>query len=103
MNEMQKLMVLARVQPEVEADWNQWYDTVHVPEILACPGLHRCVRHVAEDRDGKRTYVALYDVDGPEVLKTPEFAAARGWGPFKGKVEAELHLFRPIFEMEADD
>ena len=41
------LLVTAYVDPSVEADWNRWYDAVHVPEILACPGVHRAIRSVS--------------------------------------------------------
>ncbi len=95
------LVVLAEVEPEVEADWNRWYNAVHVPEILACPGLHRCTRYASRDAEGGRTYVAIYQVDGPQVLETPEFAAARGWGPFVGKVTSRLHIFESLFEAAA--
>ena len=33
------LIVTAEVDPEVEADWNRWYDEVHLPDALACPGV----------------------------------------------------------------
>ena len=35
------LVVTAEVDPEVEDEWNRWYDTVHVPDVLACPGVRR--------------------------------------------------------------
>ena len=33
------LIVTAEVDEEVEAAWNTWYDTVHLPDALACPGV----------------------------------------------------------------
>ncbi|MEA2813650.1 MAG: hypothetical protein QOI93_1347, partial [Rhodospirillaceae bacterium] len=31
------LIVTAEVDASVEADWNRWYDDVHLPDALACP------------------------------------------------------------------
>ena len=33
------LIVTAEVDASVEADWNRWYDDVHLPDALACPGV----------------------------------------------------------------
>jgi len=99
------LVVTAYVEPEVEADWNRWYDEVHVPEILACPGVHRSTRcETAEPaavrgfaprpEDARRGYIAIYDIDGPEVLQTPEFAKARGWRQFAEQVKSSTRVYR---------
>ena len=33
------LIVTAEVDSEVEAEWSRWYDEVHLPDALACPGV----------------------------------------------------------------
>jgi hypothetical protein len=99
------LVVSAHVAPEVEADWNRWYDEVHVPEILACPGVHRAVRcetgepamvrgFAPRPEEAQRGYIAIYDIDGPEVLQTPEFAKARGWRQFADRVKSTTRVYR---------
>ena len=99
------LVVTAHVAPEVEAAWNRWYDEVHVPEILACPGVHRAVRCETSEpaavrgfaprpEDSARGYIAIYDIDGPEVLQTPEFAKARGWREFAEQVKSTTRVYR---------
>ena len=35
------LIVTVEVDPSIEAEWNRWYDTVHLPDALACPGFRR--------------------------------------------------------------
>src|SRR5262245_45062073 len=40
------LIVTAEVDASVEADWNRWYDEVHVPDVLACPGVRGGRRYV---------------------------------------------------------
>lgn len=91
------LIVRAEVPVDIEAAWNDWYDKVHLPEILACPGF-RCGRRYATSGTGgdRRHYLALYDIEGPHVLDSPEFKARRGWGPFVGKVTFETLFYSPI-------
>jgi hypothetical protein len=88
-------IVDAEVDAEVEAAWNHWYNAVHLPEITACPGFRQSARYVSE-RDGIRHYVALYDVDGPNALDSPEFQNRRGWREFSGRVRWTSRLCRRI-------
>ena len=39
------LIVTVEVDPAVEAEWNRWYDTVHLPDALRCPGVRRGRRY----------------------------------------------------------
>src|SRR5438552_7406515 len=41
------LIVTAEVDAAVEAEWNRWYDAVHLPDALKCPGVRRGRRYVA--------------------------------------------------------
>ena len=41
------LIVTAEVDAEVEADWGRWYDEVHLPDALACPGVLSGRRYVS--------------------------------------------------------
>ena len=58
------LIVTAEVDAEIEADWNRWYDDVHLPDALACPGVLSGRRYVSEgpisesDRGERRAPVA---------------------------------------------
>ena len=93
------LVVTAEVDPEVEDEWNRWYDTVHVPDVLACPGVRRGQRYVSEgpvsestrgqtERVNRRIYTAIYEMDNPTVTSTPEFQAMRGWHHFAPHVRS---------------
>ncbi len=35
------LIVIAEVDAAIEGEWNRWYDTVHLPDALRCPGVRR--------------------------------------------------------------
>jgi hypothetical protein len=86
------LVVDAVIEPSVEAEWNDWYDGKHLPEILACPHFQSGARYVC-DADGVRNYLTIYALSSEEAVRTPEFAKARGWGRFKEKVRYSTRLY----------
>ncbi|WP_143199342.1 DUF4286 family protein [Bradyrhizobium sp. NAS80.1] len=86
------LIVEAVIDPSVEDQWNRWYDEVHLPEIVDCPGFRSGQRYVSESDEG-RTYVSVYELDAPEALKGAEFASRRGWGPFGSQVKFKTRLY----------
>src|ERR1700692_3290357 len=76
------------VDPDKEALFNEVYDTEHVPNLLKVPGVHTVARmegepfamsSVGEEKrgmhDGPR-HSALYEIDGPDVLVSPEWTKA---------------------------
>ena len=90
------LVVRAEVPEDIEVAWNHWYDTVHLPEILACPGFRAGRRYCTGDSANGRRYLALYEIDGMHVLDSAEFKARRGWGPFAGRVKFETNVFSQL-------
>jgi hypothetical protein len=94
------LIVTAEVDASVEAEWNRWYDDVHLPDALACPGVRAGRRYVSSgevsesDRgQGKRTsaklYTTVYELDSPAAVETGEFKAMRGWGRFSPHIRSQ--------------
>jgi hypothetical protein len=97
-------IVTVEVDAAIEADWNRWYDEVHLPDALACPGVLRGRRYRSagdgteiargEGRSlSQRTYVTVYELSGPEALRTPEFQAMRGWHQFTPGVTSRSQVF----------
>jgi hypothetical protein len=97
------LIVTAEVDADVEAEWSRWYDEVHLPDALACPGVlagrrYCSVGEVSEsDRgQGRRTKVKLwttvYELDSPAAVATREFAAMRGWALFAPRVRSQTRV-----------
>jgi hypothetical protein len=97
------LIVTAEVDAGVEADWNRWYDDVHLPDALACPGVLAGRRYLSSgqisesDRgQGRRTparlYTTVYELDSPAAVETKEFTAMRGWGPFSSHVRSQTRV-----------
>jgi hypothetical protein len=97
------LIVTAEVDAEVETDWNHWYDTVHLPDALACPGVLRGRRYVqsgeasrsdrgSSSRTAAKVYTTVYELAGPEAATTPEFQKMRGWYQFAPHVRATTRV-----------
>jgi hypothetical protein len=57
--------------PRYEEEFNAWYDTEHLPELLALPGFLDGARYVAAK--GGPEYLAVYELEGLDALKTSEY------------------------------
>lgn len=65
------LLVMMQCPPMLEEEFNAWYDTEHLPERLAVPGVETALRFVC--LDGHPRYLAMYDLEKHEVLETPAY------------------------------
>ena len=87
------------VTKDKEALFNEVYDTEHVPLLLKVPGVKAVTRMKTEpaafnlagerkllDGGGEPTYVALYEIDSPDVLLSKEWAAAAEQGRWPSEV-----------------
>lgn len=83
-------------------DFSRWYNDVHFPEILACPGWIGGRRY--ESVDGDPRFLAIYDLED-EVLPfgTPEYAAAVGWDDQVVNLRGYhgFRIYRLVFEANA--
>lgn len=64
-----------------DAEFNEWYDSVHIPEILAkVPGVvaARRYRLNPSSPSAPAPYVTIYDLDRPAAEVLANFGAARG-------------------------
>jgi hypothetical protein len=86
------------VDTEKEDLFNEIYDTEHVPNLLKVPGVHSATRMKGEpfaltlggstrniNHEGAR-YSAVYEIDGPHVLVSPEWAKAGEAGRWASEV-----------------
>jgi hypothetical protein len=73
-----KALLLVMMEPPaaLEEEFNDWYDTEHFPQRRAMPGFESASRWVCVD--GWPRYVALYDLESNDALRTPEYLAASG-------------------------
>jgi hypothetical protein len=68
------LLNAMNIAPEVEAEFNEWYDKEHIPALAAVPGV-LCARRFRGT--GNRKYVALYHLATPDVQESAEWKQAR--------------------------
>jgi hypothetical protein len=69
------LLNAMNIGPELEAEFNQWYDKEHIPALAAVPGV-LCARRF-RGTSGNRKYVALYHLASPDVVESAEWKQAR--------------------------
>src|SRR3989475_7037050 len=67
------------VPAAVDAEWNQWYNTVYVPNYEKVPGVIR--GRPCRAVDGTPTYLTFYEFEHPKVSESPEWNAQRNAVP----------------------
>ena len=65
------LLVYADVDPQIEEEYNAWYNTQHLPQLLAIPGFLDAARYVAVK--GGPKHLAAYELESADVLQSPAF------------------------------
>jgi hypothetical protein len=65
-----------QIPAEMEQDLNDWYRQEHLPERAGIPGFQSALRY--RSLNGEPKYMALYDLDSPQVLYSDAYKALRG-------------------------
>jgi hypothetical protein len=57
------------VTPEREAEFNEWYEETHIPDVLKLPGVLSAQRYKVSPLDGvpgapKFSYMTVYEIEG---------------------------------------
>ena len=92
MNTRRPFMLLrARVSPELRSEFDRWFDTTHLQDVAAIPGIVA----VRKGRNADDTRLGVYFFAGSEVLQralgSPEAAYARGtWEQWQPNLEELL-------------
>ena len=68
-----------------EAEFHDWYDHEHGPARLTVPGLGPAYRYRALD-ELKPTWLALYELDRPDVIESPAYKALSAKASDRGQV-----------------
>ena len=68
-------LVYTDIDPKYEEEFNAWYNTEHLPDLLRLPGFLDGARYVAEK--GGPKYLAVYELTSAEALKSAEFQKVR--------------------------
>jgi hypothetical protein len=88
------LLVLMQPPPAFEEEFNAWYDTEHLPERLSVPGFETALRFVC--LNGHPRYLAMYDMERPEVLDSPEYLKVSfdRSSPWTKRVTSRVKVYR---------
>ena len=101
------------VAKDKEALFNEVYDTEHVPLLSKVPGVRGVTRMKTEpatfniggerkvlDGGSEPTYVAIYEIDSPDVLLSKEWAEAAEKGRWPSEVRPftsnRRHIVRKV-------
>lgn len=66
-------------RPDLEEEWNRWYSGPKTAHMLDKPMFLRSQRFVAHDLDVDVRYLAMWELESPAALETPEYRATWGW------------------------
>jgi len=92
------LCVTMDVEPEYEDLFNEVYDDEHVPNLLEVDGVHAVTRAKGEGfvfaMAGEKkpvdapspSYIAMYEIDNPDVVSSEAWAKAVETGRWPGDV-----------------
>jgi hypothetical protein len=70
------LVASMNIAPEAEAEFTDWYNTEHLPQLAAVPGVLSARRYRATDTESERRYVALYHLRDPAVSRSDAWSRA---------------------------
>jgi hypothetical protein len=92
-------IVTVDVEDAYAGEFNRWYNEIHVPEILGCPGWLANRRY--ESLDGDPRFLAIYALSDPvRPFNSPEWDAAVGWDEHVDHIRG-FHGFR-VYELIFD-
>lgn len=96
------------IPADMEEEFNALYDSGYVPNLLQVPGVRSCRRLKLEWADSEMPeYLAIYEVDHPEVPKSAEWKDASvrcGWADkIRPHLEVRRHaMFRELSEVKSE-
>jgi antibiotic biosynthesis monooxygenase (ABM) superfamily enzyme len=69
MNATALFVVKATITPDKEAEFNDWYHRVHIPDVLKYPDCLSARRYRALSGEDKFQYMALYEFRDQQALE----------------------------------
>jgi hypothetical protein len=59
--------------PTREDEFNNWYNNVHIPDVLKTPGFIAATRYIIRElRDGRGKYLTIYEIETDDIGATME-------------------------------
>lgn len=90
------LLVLMQPPASMDDEFNAWYDSEHVPERLAVPGVETAIRYSSSE--GVPNYLAIYDLADKSVLDTEAYLSVAGErsSPWTKRVTGRTNVYRSV-------
>jgi hypothetical protein len=79
------LVASMNVDPAAEPEFNEWYNSEHLPQLGAVPGVLCARRYRSDDADRERRYLALYHLTGLDVSRSDAWNKAANT-PWTGRM-----------------
>jgi len=70
------LVASMNINPAAEAEFTEWYNTEHLPQLGGVPGVLAARRYRASDTGSERRYLALYHLRDATVSRSEAWAKA---------------------------
>ena len=83
------LAVGMQPEPDAETEFNEWYDTEHMPPRLRVPGVVGGTRFVAVE--GSPKYLAVFELSDPSVFGADAWVAAAEVTPWTIRMRGLTH------------
>jgi vacuolar-type H+-ATPase subunit F/Vma7 len=68
------LIIRTDIVPEMEEEFNRWYNEEHIPRLLSVPGVI-CAKRGINTGNGQK-YIAIYEHENAEVQHTSAYRDA---------------------------
>lgn len=83
--------------PAREAEFNDWYDNIHLPDMLEVPGMIKATRWMsARPAEGdRRRYLALYELETDNLEEFDAKVRERGMRTVEEGRFSDLPVFDP--------
>jgi hypothetical protein len=83
--------------PAREKEFNDWYDNIHMPDMLKTPGLIKATRWMSADNKENevRKYLALYELETDNLEEFNKKMRKQGMWTFEAGRFSELPVFDP--------
>ena len=91
-------MGIMDVDPDKEEEFNRIYNDEHIPLILEVPGVLSATRYKTST-EGVPKYLALYEVESPDIPWSKAFRKAADTGEWAPKIRPfTKNKVRPVYE-----
>jgi len=91
------LLVLMQPPVNIEEEFNAWYDSEHVPERSAVPGVLTAIRFSSITAAAPK-YLAMYDLEAESVLESDAYrrVAGENSSPWTKRVTGKTKVYRSV-------